>query len=144
MAENAIRAYMMRLGKDDLPCQGYIGEIENTLRAKQRYVGGTIQVIRLTPEIDVVLNDDGKLLGYPVNRLWRDTNTNEPLDFLVGNILCCRHNDEGEFTDIQVEDIEVIERTLKPLTGVAEVEEHIVFITVPAWSLSKWESEEEK
>ena len=33
-------------------------------------------------------------------------------DMLVGNLMCVRHNSEGEFTSIREEDIPVIEKHL--------------------------------
>lgn len=50
--------------------RGYVGQIENTLKAKQSYVGGLIQVVSLTPEIIVICNDEGKIQQLPPNRAW--------------------------------------------------------------------------
>ena len=103
----------MRVDKDEM-YRGYFGEIENTLKAKQKYVGGIIQVIHLTPEIDVICNDDGKLLRLPLNRLWIEND--RPLDVFAGNIMCVRHC-AGEFTSILESDREVIEERLLPYAG---------------------------
>ena len=40
------------------------------------------------------------------------------LDVFVGNILACRHDNEGNFTSIREEDIPVIEECLKPIGGI--------------------------
>ena len=107
-----MKVYMMRVSEDGKPYRGYVGEIENTLEAKQAYVGGLIQVIRLDEKIDAIINDEGKLIPLQWNRLWF-VDGKEPIDIIMGNILCCRHDDEGNFTDIQEEDIPVILSHLK-------------------------------
>ena len=40
--EKTIKAYMLRV-VDGVTCKGYIGEIENTLKSKQKYVDGIIK-----------------------------------------------------------------------------------------------------
>lgn len=37
------------------------------------------------------------------------------LDIFVGDILACRHDDEGNFTSIREEDIPIIESMLLPI-----------------------------
>lgn len=111
-----IRVAFMRVSEEGNSYQIYIGEIDNTLEAYQSYVGGRIEVVGLTDEIDIVLNDEGKFNGSKVNRLWIDTSSEERevLDALMGNVLACRHDAEGNFTDIKEEDIAVIIQTLIP------------------------------
>lgn len=119
MKQKKINAYILRVSDNGIQYRGYVQEIENTLEAKQKLVGGTIQVISITPEIDAVLNDEGKLIGLPVNRLWIDENDN-PLDIFVGNVICVRHKDD-EFISIKPEDKEIIERVLIPIKYICEV-----------------------
>lgn len=102
----------MRVSNDGTQYKGALVDIDNTLEAKQEYVGGLIQVLCING-IDIICNDEGKLMGLPVNRVLLDEKNNI-LDIFVGNILCCRHNDDGDFTDISPDDIETIERMLKP------------------------------
>lgn len=109
-----IEAYMMRVNTEDgTVYKGYIGSMENTLKAKQKYVGGLIQVVSLNSDIVVICNDEGKLEGLPPNRVFMEGS--EPVDIFVGNILAVRHGREGDFTSIHEEDIPVIEETLKPI-----------------------------
>ena len=68
----------------------------------------------INSEIDIICNDEGKLKNYPFNRLFVDDN-GLPWDLLVGNLMCVRHNDEGEFTSILESDIPIIESHLIPL-----------------------------
>ena len=114
--EKKINAYMLRLNDAGMPCKGYIGEIENSLEAKQKYVKGLIQVVSLNSQIDIICNDEGKLIGLEPNRAFMDGE--DILDIFVGNILACRHDIEGNFTSIREEDIPVIEECLKPIGGI--------------------------
>lgn len=107
MYQKRILSYQMRIDeRTELPCKGFLQEIDNTLKAKQEYVGGTIQNIRITPEIDMLCNDDGKLIGLPFNRVW--FYEGQPVDFIMGNILFVRHDDKGNYTSILEEDIPTI------------------------------------
>ena len=112
MAEK-INAYMLRLNDVGMPCKGYIGEIENSLEAKQKYVKGLIQVVSLNSQIDIICNDEGKLIGLEPNRAFMDGE--DILDIFVGDILACRHDAEGNFTSIKEEDIPIIESMLLPI-----------------------------
>ena len=113
-----IKAYFMSVDPDSMmPLQGKLRFLDNTLEAKQKYVGGLIQCVSLTPEIDIICNDEGKLLELPANRAWIDIDEDgniEVIDLLVGNILCVRHNGE-DFTSIHDEDVEVIRKHLVPV-----------------------------
>lgn len=42
--------------------QGFM-EIENTLEAKQKFVGGLIEGTALTEDIDLICNEEGWLIG---------------------------------------------------------------------------------
>lgn len=60
------------IGKPLLP--PLVKEIDGILESMQNIVGGTIQALYPfnNPEIALVCNDDGKLLGLPLNRALRD------------------------------------------------------------------------
>lgn len=64
-----IKAYIIRVDEEGRQYKGYFTEIDNTLEAKQEIVGGLIQVVRLTPDIDIIINDEGKLRSMPLNRI---------------------------------------------------------------------------
>ena len=112
-----LKAYFLRVDEESgVVYQGYFGLIENTLEAKQKYVNfgrpdGTIQVIRLG-ELDVIVHDEGKLLNFPLNRVW--CQDNKVLDTLNGNILVVRHIGE-EFSSIRDSDAALIEKCLRPI-----------------------------
>lgn len=123
MKEKKIKIFAMRCEEGKV-YKGRIEEIENSLEAKQRFVDGHIQVIGLTDEIDLVLNDEGKLDGLPLNRVWLGKDGNI-LDILVGNVLACRFDSEGDFTSILESDIPVI---LGRLPAVMAVLDNNVFV----------------
>ncbi len=130
-----IDAYFLRCDQER-QYRGYVGQIENTLKAKQSYVGGLIQAVSLTPEIIVICNDEGKIQQLPPNRAWVESSG--VVDFFAGNILCVRHSGD-EFASILPKDIAEIERRLIPLKSVSKVQDHIVFTTYPAEFCSAWQ-----
>ena len=81
-------------------------------------------MIGLTDEIDLVLNDEGKLDGLPLNRVWLGKDGNI-LDILVGNVLACRFDSEGDFISLLESDIPVI---LERLPAVMAVLDNNVFV----------------
>jgi hypothetical protein len=115
MRQEKIDAYFLRVSQSGVVYQGYIDTIEDKLEVLQAYVnydepGGYIDIIRLTDEIDCVINDNGKLIGLPNNRIW--IYDGQPIDILVGNCLCVRHDEEGELSSISRFDIPTIESCL--------------------------------
>lgn len=116
MKEKRIKIFAMRC-EDGKVYKGRIEEIENSLEAKQTFVDGHIQVVSLTDEIDLVLNDEGKLDSLPLNRVWLGKDGNI-LDILVGNVLACRFDSEGDFTSILESDIPVILERLPAVMAV--------------------------
>lgn len=120
MKQSKIQAYLLRVDKlSGVVYKGYLVEVDNSLEAEQAYVNydephGLITVISINDNIDIICNDEGKLKNFPINRfLVNDDGV--VLDMLVGNIMCVRHNSEGEFTSIKEDDIPIIESHLIPL-----------------------------
>lgn len=120
MKQSKIKAYLMRVNQlSGVVYKGYLAEVDNSLEAEQAYVNydephGLITVISINDNIDIICNDEGKLRNFPINRfLVNDDGV--VLDMLVGNILCVRHNSDGEFTSIKEDDIPIIESHLIPL-----------------------------
>lgn len=116
MKEKRIKIFAMRCEEGKV-YKGRIEEIENSLEAKQKFVDGHIQVVGLTDEIDLVLNDEGKLDSLPLNRVWLGKDGNI-FDILVGNVLACRFDSEGDFTSILESDIPVILERLPAVMAV--------------------------
>jgi hypothetical protein len=115
-----IKAYIIRVSDEGLHYKGYLGEVSNDLKSKQKIVGGYIEVVPITPEIDAIVNEDGKNKCLPLNRLLLDEDRNI-VDCIVGNIICVRHCGD-EFADIKAEDREIIESRLIPITRLDTVQ----------------------
>lgn len=119
MKDRLLTAYFMRVNRETgVPYKGYLGTIENTLAAKQKYVnfdetGGWIQIVHLGNDIVVVCHDEGKILAFPPNRALLDDN-GEVLDVFCGNILILRRMGE-ELISISEADIPYINRCLRPV-----------------------------
>ena len=95
-----------------------IMEIENSLEAEQKFVGGLIEVVSITPELDLVVNDEGKLNNMKPVAAWKDGE--KVLDLICGNCFVCRWNEEGEFVSIDDSDVDIIKEKLKPIIAVIE------------------------
>lgn len=101
----------------------YVKDIPNTLEAKQEIVGGLIQAIYPFdhPEIALIANDEGKLIGLPPNRALFDKDENI-IDVISGTFFLCSapansENFEG-LNDEQIEKytkrFETLEIYIKP------------------------------
>lgn len=73
-------------------------ELDNTLEAMQKFVGGLIECITLSDtdsEVTLACNDEGKLLGLPLNRpLW------DGADVLAGPGFLAGCDNEGNLTSL--------------------------------------------
>lgn len=82
--------------KKDAADPGHMREIENTLEAFQELVGGYIETFTFSTDTTLVINEEGRLLGLPVN-----------MDFFghrfFGPMIFVGYNDDGEFVNVQEE-----------------------------------------
>lgn len=78
-----------------------VEDIKNDLQTLQELVGGYIECVMLGQGIVLVVNEEGKLDGLPVNF---------PLgnDVIVGTTVFVADNFDGEFTDLSEEQIEMV------------------------------------
>lgn len=75
--------------------QAVVTRIQNTLEAKQAFVGGYIQAVYpFDDPIALVLNEEGKLKGMEPCRALMDEEGNI-YDIIVGPFLICGLDDEG-------------------------------------------------
>lgn len=81
----------------------YVKEIENYYKAMQDAVGGTIQAV-YTDDAAYVMNDEGKLLGLPLNRALY-TEKGEMYDIIAGTFFVCGLGEENfaSLTEKQIE-----------------------------------------
>ena len=81
-------------------------EIDDSLTAMQKIVGGLIQPIHLDNSVVLVCNDEGKLMDLPPNRGLRDKN-GQMYDIVFGTFfLCGAPADSDHFTSLTSEQIE--------------------------------------
>ena len=83
-------------------------EMDGTLAAMKNLVGGTIQAVYPFEEsIALICNDEGKLLGLPLNRALYHQETGELYDVIAGTFfLCGAPPDADHFTSLTAEQLE--------------------------------------
>ena len=105
MKEDKIRILMYRPQED-------VEEmvIDNDLEALHDAVGGYIECISPFSDMDVdlVCNEEGKLMGLRPNRVLMDKKTKQRYDLLVGNFFLVSFDDEGNFKSLTDEQIDKI------------------------------------
>ena len=79
---------------------------EGSLEKLQSAVGGYIQMVEIGP-YSMYLNEEGKMIGLPVNRLatalW-ESEYGAGTDIIVGNaVFCGPPDDEGEDTSLSID-----------------------------------------
>jgi hypothetical protein len=75
----------------------YEKEIDGSLASMQAVVGGLIQLLYPfeDPELALICNDEGKILGLPYNRALRDEN-GRIYDVVAGTFFLCRAPADSE------------------------------------------------
>ena len=89
-------------------------EIEPGLKPMQEIVGGYIQAVYPFEEpVALICNEEGKLLGLPLNRALR-TESGEIYDVISGTFLLCgAPPDSDHFTDLTQEQLETYLRRFR-------------------------------
>ena len=83
-----------------------VRDIDDSLKAMQKIVGGLIQPIYLDDSVALVCNDEGKLMNLTANRGLRDKN-GQIYDIVFGTFfLCGAHADSDSFASLTSEQIE--------------------------------------
>lgn len=89
-----------------------ITEIENTLKGFQEVVGGYIETVpmeSIDDDLRVVLNEEGKIIGLPMNRVWKPCGVGGyAMDIMVGTIFIVSTHLDGfaSLTDEQIKKLE--------------------------------------
>lgn len=90
--------------------QGFM-EIENSLQAEQKFVGGLIECTALTEDIDLVCNEEGLLLDLAPRIAIPESKT-----IIAGDCFICRHDRHGNFQSIKESDLELIQSKVHYIT----------------------------
>ncbi len=94
-----------------------VKEIDNNLKSMQAVVGGLIQAICPFEDSTVALicNEEGKLIGLPLNRALRYEN-GEIYDIIAGTFfLCSAKPDEETFSSLTDEQIKYYTKQFKQI-----------------------------
>nr|WP_187142649.1 DUF3846 domain-containing protein [Acetivibrio ethanolgignens] len=116
MNSEYIRAYFLR-ASEGVVYKGYLSEITNSLKAKQEYVGGGIETFTLNDDLVLVGGRDAVVFGKTLNRALYDE-SGKFITAFAGNLLVVRYKGD-EFDSILEEDVELVERLLKPIDRIA-------------------------
>ena len=84
-------------------------KVDNTLKSLQHIVGGYIEVLQLEPTVDIICNDEGKIIPLPLNRFTE-------LDVIAGTFLVAGHKNE--------ETISLSRKQIKKYTEVFKLAKH--------------------
>lgn len=96
---------------------GFVGdksgfmEMENKLESMQKFVGGLIEVVSLTDEIDLIINEEGLFNGSELRLLVLDKE-GKICHIIMGDCFVCCHDKKGNFTSIKQADLSIINKCL--------------------------------
>lgn len=93
-------------------------EIKNSLECLQGIVGGLIEIPYLSTElaekgIDMIINEEGKLIDLKTSFLILDKENGKVLDDIRGNVIFTSHDEEGNTTSLNEEQIEYLSNHLE-------------------------------
>lgn len=93
-------------------------EIENTLESLQKIVGGWIEIPYISHRfaeetIDVIINEEGKMIGLEPQIAVVRKDDNKILDLVMGNCIFASHDEEGNTVALNDKQIKVIKEELK-------------------------------
>lgn len=111
-----MRAYLLR-ASNGIVYRGYISEIPNTLKAEKDYVGGGIERFTLNDNLVLIGARDAVIWGRTLNRALYDE-SGKFITAFAGNLMVVRYNGD-EFISIRHEDVELLERLLKPIDHIS-------------------------
>ena len=102
MNNNKLKILLKEVGKESK-----IQEIEDTLEAKQKLVGGLIEVVpfQRNSDILIVCNEEGKILNMFPNVMFG-------YDYIAGDCFFIRDDYKGGFESLTDEDIKDIKKNL--------------------------------
>ena len=93
--------------------------IPDTLEALQQIVGGYIEIPYIgrffaENEIDMIVNDEGKLIeGMKPEIAFVDSTNGKIMDIVFGNCIFASHDDEGNTTSLNAVQMEIVKNELE-------------------------------
>ena len=94
MGKNKVRILYKEINKKPV-----VMEIDNTLEAKQKLVGGLIEFVSYQKDMLLVCNEEGKLRKMPINCIF-------PADYIAGNFFVIGDDPKnGDFKSLTLEQI---------------------------------------
>lgn len=87
-----------------------LNEDEYSLDDYQKIVGGYIEGVTIGEDIIMYCNEEGKILGLPVNNIATDyVKSVRPFnDYICGNVVFTKIDKEGDSTTLTLDDIDNI------------------------------------
>ena len=105
-------------------------EINNDLKTLQQEVGGTIAAVYpFADPVAIVCNDEGKLLGLPMNRALRDEH-GQTYDVIAGTFLVVGTGDE-DFSSLSPELAQKYEEHFHQPETFVKLGSHLVILPTP-------------
>lgn len=101
---------------------GFIGdeskfiEIEDSLHSMQNFVGGLIEKVALTPDIDLICNEEGLINGSEPRVILME-NGHFQNCIVMGDCFVCRHDGRGNLVSVKESDLPIIKSRLFHLKG---------------------------
>ena len=101
---------------------GFIGdeskfiEIEDSLHSMQNFVGGLIEKVALTPDIDLICNAEGLINGSEPRVILME-NGHFQNCIVMGDCFVCRHDGRGNLVSVKESDLPIIKSRLFHLKG---------------------------
>lgn len=108
-------------------------EIENTLEALQYIVDGYIEIPFISKKlyeegIDIIVNEEGKLIGLEPQIAIVKKNTNKIVDWVKGNCIFASHDEEGNTIGLSDKQIKVVKEELKYEAIISNMLVKVLFI----------------
>lgn len=103
-----------------------IMEVENSLKAEQKFVGGRITTYPVTDDLILICNDDGIVDGLKERVVVLGNGTGETIDqrgirqIIHGNCFICRFDGCDGFESIKDSDVETIKHHVKKVAKICD------------------------
>ena len=103
-------------------------EMENTLESLQEIVAGYIESPYISNifrenDIDIIINEEGKILTLQEEIAVIDKEKAIVIDVLCGNCIFVSHNEQGETIGLNDEQIKIIKKELNYVVNLSKINE---------------------